>query len=128
MTYRIVASQACMPLVQIPVERIMSQGYDQEGVLASIFKAAQQLSGCVIYLDGLESMAAARYKSEAFSRSAVVDPPMHLHLSKPSRAQSMLSDNQLHERRTCQLQAAPEQATGSSGAVCHAQCTTIITV
>ncbi|KAK9840079.1 hypothetical protein WJX74_003021 [Apatococcus lobatus] len=60
---RVVASQAGLPLVHISMESMMSKGYDQEDILASVIKAAEQLPGCVVFLDGLEAVANTRGQS-----------------------------------------------------------------
>ncbi|KAK9852562.1 hypothetical protein WJX84_012167 [Apatococcus fuscideae] len=58
---RVIASQASVPLIYIPLEAIMSKWYGQsERTLADMFKAAEDLPGCLVFLDEIDSLATSR--------------------------------------------------------------------
>lgn len=61
-TCRVIASQASVPLVYVPLEAIVSKWYGQsEKKLADMFKAADGLPGCLIFLDEIDSLATTRF-------------------------------------------------------------------
>ena len=58
---RVLSTQASVPLVYVPVEAIASKWYgESEHLLRDIFKAAEQLEGCLIFLDEIDSLATSR--------------------------------------------------------------------
>ncbi|KAK9840153.1 hypothetical protein WJX74_004214 [Apatococcus lobatus] len=58
---RVIASQASVPLVYIPLEAIVSKWYGQsEKKLADMFTAADALPGCLVFLDEIDSLATTR--------------------------------------------------------------------
>lgn len=59
---RVMASQASVPLVYIPLEAIFDKYYGQsERNLSQLLTACEGLDGCIIFLDELDSLATARY-------------------------------------------------------------------
>ena len=59
---RVIASQASVPLVYVPLEAVSSKWYgESERLLADIFKAAEVLPGCIIFLDEIDSLATSRW-------------------------------------------------------------------
>ena len=63
---RVIASQASVPLVYIPLEALSSMWHGQEERrLSAMFKAADEIPGCLVFLDEVDSLATARY--HAFS-------------------------------------------------------------
>uniref|UniRef100_A0A061SM40 26s protease regulatory n=2 Tax=Tetraselmis sp. GSL018 TaxID=582737 RepID=A0A061SM40_9CHLO len=58
---RIIASQASVPLVYVPLEAILSKYYgESERLLAEVFEASETLGGCIIFLDEVDSLATTR--------------------------------------------------------------------
>ena len=58
---RVIASQASVPLVYVPLEALSSKWYgESERLLAQVFKAAELLPGCIIFLDEVDSLATSR--------------------------------------------------------------------
>ena len=58
---RVIASQAAVPLVYIPLEAVVSKWYgESERLLAQAFKAADSLGGSIIFLDEIETLAVSR--------------------------------------------------------------------
>jgi len=58
---RIIASQAAVPMVYIPLEAVMSKYYgESERLLAQAFSAAEALGGCIVFLDEIDSLATTR--------------------------------------------------------------------
>lgn len=59
---RVIASQASVPLVYVPLEAVGSKWYgESERNLSEMFKAAEALStGCIIFLDEVDSLATSR--------------------------------------------------------------------
>lgn len=59
---RVISSQACVPLVYIPLEALVSKWYgESEKSLASALEAADGFpEGCIIFLDELDSLATTR--------------------------------------------------------------------
>lgn len=58
---RVIASQASVPLVYVPLEAVASKWYgESERKLSDVFKAAEQLPGCIIFLDEVDSLATSR--------------------------------------------------------------------
>ncbi|KDO24568.1 hypothetical protein SPRG_10098, partial [Saprolegnia parasitica CBS 223.65] len=58
---RIVASQAGVPLVHIPIESLVSKWYgDSEKKMAAIFDAVDKLDGALIFIDEIDALATAR--------------------------------------------------------------------
>ena len=56
-----IASQASVPLVYVPLEAVASKWYgESERKLSDVFKAAEQLPGCIIFLDEVDSLATSR--------------------------------------------------------------------
>ena len=59
---RVIASQASVPLVYVPLEAVASKWYgESERLLSEVFKAAEILPGCIIFLDEVDSLATSRY-------------------------------------------------------------------
>lgn len=58
---RVIASQAALPLVYVPLEAVASKWYgESERNLSEIFKAAEDLGGAIIFLDEIDSLATQR--------------------------------------------------------------------
>ena len=58
---RVIASQAAVPLIYVPLEAVASKWYgESERNLAEIFRAAEQLGGAIIFLDEVDSLATQR--------------------------------------------------------------------
>ena len=58
---RVIASQAAVPLVYVPLEAVASKWYgESERLLADIFRQSDALAGCIIFLDELDSLATSR--------------------------------------------------------------------
>ncbi|DBA82674.1 TPA: hypothetical protein ACH3X1_006917 [Trebouxia sp. C0004] len=58
---RVIASQASVPLVYVPLEAVASKWYgESERLLSEVFKAAETLPGCIIFLDEVDSLATSR--------------------------------------------------------------------
>ncbi|GMH39592.1 hypothetical protein BSKO_07490 [Bryopsis sp. KO-2023] len=58
---RVIASQAAVPMVYIPLEAVMSKWYGEaEKLLANVFKNADELGGSIIFLDEIETLATTR--------------------------------------------------------------------
>lgn len=58
---RVIASQASVPLVYVPLEAVASKWYgESERLLSEVFKAAEMLPGCIIFLDEVDSLATSR--------------------------------------------------------------------
>lgn len=62
---RVIASQASVPLVYVPLEAVGSKWYgESERNLSDMFKAAEALPGCIIFLDEVDSLATSRYNTK----------------------------------------------------------------
>ena len=62
MVCRVIASQASVALVYVPLEAVASKWYgESERLLAEVFKAAEMLPGCIIFLDEVDSLAITRW-------------------------------------------------------------------
>jgi len=58
---RIIAGEVMIPLVYVPIESIMSKWYGQSSQnLAEIFDACEDLEGCILFLDEIDSLAGSR--------------------------------------------------------------------
>ena len=58
---RIIASEASIPLVYVPIESIMSKWYGQSSQnLSKIFDACEDLGGAIIFLDEIDSLVGSR--------------------------------------------------------------------
>jgi SpoVK/Ycf46/Vps4 family AAA+-type ATPase len=59
---RVIASQAAVPLVYIPLEAVVSKWYgESEKMLADMLKTCEQFpDGCIIFLDELDALATSR--------------------------------------------------------------------
>jgi len=58
---RIIAGEAKVPLVYVPIESIMSKWYGQSSQnLARIFDAGEDMNGAIIFLDEIDSLAGSR--------------------------------------------------------------------
>ncbi|EIE21620.1 AAA-domain-containing protein [Coccomyxa subellipsoidea C-169] len=58
---KVIASQAAVPLVYVPLEAVASKWYgESERNLSEIFKAAEDLGGAIIFLDEIDSLATQR--------------------------------------------------------------------
>ena len=69
---RVIASQASVPLVYVPLEAVASKWYgESERLLSEVFKAAEMLPGCIIFLDELDSLATSRYEQLCALRTAL---------------------------------------------------------
>lgn len=61
---RVMASQAAVPLVYIPLEAVFDKYYGQsERNLSDMLKACEDLDGCIIFLDELDALATARCRT-----------------------------------------------------------------
>ena len=58
---RIIAGEAGIPLIYVPIESIMSKWYGQSSQnLAGIFDASEDMGGAIIFLDEIDSLAGSR--------------------------------------------------------------------
>ena len=58
---RVLASQANVPLVYVPLEAVGSRFYgESEKLLSEIFQAAEQLGPCLVFLDEIDALATSR--------------------------------------------------------------------
>lgn len=58
---RIIAAQAAVPLVYIPLESILSKFYgESEKLLAEVFQFADRLGGSIVFFDEIETLATTR--------------------------------------------------------------------
>lgn len=58
---RIIAGEVKIPLVYVPIESIMSKWYGQSSQnLAQIFDACEELDGCILFFDEIDSLAGSR--------------------------------------------------------------------
>eukprot|EP00210_Caulerpa_lentillifera_P002915 g2783.t1 len=58
---RIIAAQAAVPLVYIPLESVLSKFYgESERLLAEVFTFADRLGGSIVFFDEIESLATTR--------------------------------------------------------------------
>ncbi|TFH42207.1 MAG: ATP-binding protein [Chrysiogenales bacterium] len=58
---RVIAGEAEIPLVYVPVESIMSKWYGQSSQnLSQIFDACEEMGGAIIFLDEIDSLAGSR--------------------------------------------------------------------
>lgn len=58
---RVLATQAAVPLVYVPLEALGSKWYGaSEKLLASVFKASQQLDGAIVFFDEIDALATSR--------------------------------------------------------------------
>ncbi len=82
----VIASQAAVPLVYVPIEAVASKWYgESERLLSDVFRQSDRLAGCIVFLDELDSLAASRcapaacqcstdaYKSMFPALKAIVD-------------------------------------------------------
>ncbi len=61
---RIIAGEAKIPLVYVPIESIMSKWFGQSSQnLSHIFDACEDLGGAIIFLDEIDSLAGSRDKN-----------------------------------------------------------------
>ena len=59
--HRVIASQAAVPLVYVPLEAVASKWYgESERNLSEIFRAAEQMGGAIVFLDEIDSLATQR--------------------------------------------------------------------
>ena len=57
----VIASQAAVPLVYVPIEAVASKWYgESERLLSDVFRQSDRLAGCIVFLDELDSLAASR--------------------------------------------------------------------
>ena len=58
---RVIASQASVPLVYVPLEAVASKWYgESEKLLSQIFEAVAALDGAIVFLDELDALATTR--------------------------------------------------------------------
>ena len=58
---RVIASQASVPLVYIPLEAVASKWYgESEKLLSQMFEAVGALDGAIVFLDELDALATTR--------------------------------------------------------------------
>lgn len=58
---RVIATQASVPLVYVPLEAVASKWYgESEKLLADVFRASDSLGGAIIFFDEIDSLATAR--------------------------------------------------------------------
>ncbi len=58
---RIIAGEVNVPLVYVPIESIMSKWYGQSSQnLSQIFDACEDLGGCILFMDEIDSLAGSR--------------------------------------------------------------------
>ncbi len=58
---RAIGSQASVPMVHIPLESILNRWYGvSEERLSTMFKAADNIPGCIVFLDEIDSLASKR--------------------------------------------------------------------
>jgi len=58
---RVIANQAAVPLVYVPLEALGSKWYgESEKLLSTVFKAANQLDGAIVFFDEIDSLATSR--------------------------------------------------------------------
>lgn len=58
---RVIASQASVPLVYVPLEAVASKWYgESEKLLSQVFEAVTQLDGAIVFLDELDALATTR--------------------------------------------------------------------
>ncbi|KAL0587039.1 hypothetical protein ABG067_003379 [Albugo candida] len=61
LTARIIAQQAGIPLIHIPVEAVVSKWYgESEKKMSAIFDACEQLEGAIIFIDEIDALAGDR--------------------------------------------------------------------
>nr|CCA14155.1 ATPase putative [Albugo laibachii Nc14] len=61
LTARIIAQQAGIPMIHIPVEAVVSKWYgESEKKLSTIFDACEQLDGAIIFIDEIDALAGDR--------------------------------------------------------------------
>ena len=59
--HSVIASQAAVPLVYVPIEAVASKWYgESERLLSDVFRQSDRLAGCIVFLDELDSLAASR--------------------------------------------------------------------
>jgi len=57
----VIATQASVPLVYVPLEAVASKWYgESEKLLADVFRASDSLGGAIIFFDEIDSLATAR--------------------------------------------------------------------
>ena len=65
---RVIASQAAVPLVYVPIEAVASKWYgESERLLSDVFRQSDRLAGCIVFLDELDSLAASRCVTGSFT-------------------------------------------------------------
>lgn len=58
---RVIANEASVPLIYVPIESIMSKWYGQSSQnLSQIFDACEDLGGAILFLDEIDSLAGSR--------------------------------------------------------------------
>ncbi|MEW5311047.1 MAG: hypothetical protein WDW38_002793 [Sanguina aurantia] len=58
---RVISTQAAVPLVCVPLEALLSKWYgDSEKQLSQVFRAAEALGGCILFLDELDALGGSR--------------------------------------------------------------------
>lgn len=56
-----IATQAAVPLVYVPLEGVSSKWYgESEKLLADVFRSAETLGGAILFFDEIDSLATAR--------------------------------------------------------------------
>lgn len=85
---RVIASQAAVPLIYVPLEAVASKWYgESERNLAEIFRAAEQLGGAIIFLDEVDSLATQRRCALLLAAQrmlALLSLPLKVYLASPS--------------------------------------------
>lgn len=86
---RVLSTQAAVPLVYVPLESILSKWYgESEQNLSKIFKSAEALGGCIVFLDELDSLATSRGKAgPAYSKLQTLHSNSKTADSKTARQQ-----------------------------------------
>ena len=58
---RVIASQASVPLVYVPLEAVASKWYgESEKLLSQVFESVAALEGAIVFLDELDALATTR--------------------------------------------------------------------
>ncbi|RLN90941.1 hypothetical protein BBJ28_00010477 [Nothophytophthora sp. Chile5] len=74
---RIIAQQAGIPMVHIPIESVVSKWYgDSEKKMSSIFDACEKLDGAIIFIDEVRMAYAKQLSGEELSQLAAVSPQL----------------------------------------------------
>ena len=76
---RVIASQAAVPLVYVPIEAVASKWYgESERLLSDVFRQSDRLTGCIVFLDELDSLASSRCAALTWGAAAQkARPPVH---------------------------------------------------